>query len=135
MNSGEHLIFSNSLGLITNKKIALKRSSEPKELPVENIEAIHLEKKKFPFLASASLTISAVLFIYVIFNFRYLSNTSILSMVFLSGFCFATFLFTLVGQHYIVLSTKDKKREMISVNLLNIRKGRLFVEMVRTVIV
>ena len=134
MNTGEHLVYSNKFGIITNKKVALSFGPRLREIPVENIEAIRFEKKKSPFLASASLTICVVFFIYVIFNFRYLDRYSILAMEFISGFCFATFLFILIGQHSIVVNTKDKKHETISINLFKLKEGRLFVERAGTVI-
>jgi hypothetical protein len=130
MDTSEKIIYSNTFGTVTDRRIILNHRSGTEDIPIEQISSITFQHKRNYFFAIGSFVAIAILLIPLFVNDYIPGSVTIISI---SGVLFFILsgISNWIGHHNIVVSLGGQNRKPLKVEMAKTRDGRQFVEAVK----
>jgi len=135
METNEKILFSNSFGKITEKRIILNYKSGTEDLPVRQITSVSFQHERNIFFAIGSILISFGGIIAIIENFSNLNGMQVLLILLLIVVAFLSGVANWIGHHKIQLSAGGNDRKPLKVEMSKTREGLEFVKAIRKKII
>jgi hypothetical protein len=135
METNEKLLFSNSFGSVTDKRIILIYKSGTEDLPIGQITSVSYQHKRNYFFAIGGFLISISGLLATLANISHIGGLEVLIIftfvivALLSGFA------NWIGHHNIQISASGKDRKPLKVEMSKTREGREFVEAVKRAVI
>jgi hypothetical protein len=134
MENSENKIFTNTFGMVTDKRIILNYKSGAEDIPVEQISSISFQYKRNYFFAIGGFAIGIVALIFMLTNLSHLGGFEVLIIIIITILGLLSGLANWIGHHNIVISTSGKNRKPLKVEMAKTRDGRQFVDAVKKVL-
>jgi hypothetical protein len=131
METNEKLLFSNSFGTVTDKRIILNYKSGAEDLPLGHITSVSYQRKRNYVFAIVNILIPAV-GLNVLHPSVFSDNRgAVLTILMLAIASLFSGIANLIGHHNIVISAGGKDRKPLKAEMSQTREGREFVDAVK----
>ena len=134
MDSNEIIIFNNSFGTVSDKRVIINFKDGSVDVPIKQITSISFKRKQNIPLAIIYFIVSASTFVFV-FNLNQVPGY----MIIIALIIFLLFLFIgiafYIGNHQIKLSTAGKDRKPIKIEMSKTKEGRAFYDAIKRQII
>ena len=134
MESSEKIIFSNSFGTVSDKRVIINSKEGSEDLPLKQISSVSFIQKKNKPLALLYFIISIAILI-PFFTGQNVPGAMIVVALFLFIFCVLVGVAYYLGNHQIKLSAAGKDRKPIKVEMSKTKEGREFSDAIRKQII
>ncbi|MDP2160597.1 MAG: hypothetical protein Q8K02_08960 [Flavobacterium sp.] len=131
METNEKLIFSNSFGSVTDKRVILNYKSGTEDILLNHISTVSYQHERNYFFAIGGFLLSVVVLIGILSNLSSLDGTEVLIMLLFVLFSFLSGLANWIGHHNIVISVGGKNRKPLKAELSKTREGKEFVKAIK----
>ena len=135
METNEKMLFSNSFGTVTNKRIIINYKSGTEDLPIGQITSVSYQHKRNYFFAIGSFLISIGAFIAMLVNIRNIGSSEILITLLFIIVALLSGIANWIGHHNILISAAGKDRKPLRAEMSKRKEGREFVEAVKTAVI
>lgn len=135
MENKENIVFSNSFGTVTNKRIVLNYKSGSEDLPVGQITSVAYKHKRNYFLAVGSFILCLGGLIILISQLHIIGGAEVLLLLVFIVIALLSGIANWIGHHNICIGTGGKDRKPLKAEMSKTRDGRDFVEAVKKVVI
>lgn len=130
MDTSEKIIYSNTFGTVTDKRIILNYKSGTEDIPIGQITSISLQHKRNYFFAIGSFIAIALVLIPLFVNEYIPSSVTIISIIAVLFFILSG-IANWIGHHNIIVSVGGQNGKPLKVEMAKTKDGRQFVEAVK----
>ena len=131
METNEKILFSNSFGSVTDKRIILNYKSGTEDLPVGQITSVSYQQRRNYVFAIGGFLISLGGLIAMLTNISDLGGSEVLIILVVIIFFLLSGIANWIGHHNIQISAGGKDRKPIRAEMSKTREGREFVDAVK----
>ncbi len=135
METKEKILFSNSFGSVTDKRIILNYKSGTEDLPIGQITSISYKHKRNYFFAIISFAVFLVGIISIFFNINKLGGSEVLIILLYIIIAFLSSVANWIGHHNIHISVGGKDRKPLKAEMSKTREGREFVDAIKQAVI
>ncbi len=135
MEKNETILFSNSFGSVTDKRIILNYKSGSEDLPIGQITSISYKHKRNYFFVIVSFVIFLGGIISIINNINNLGGSEVLIILAYVIIAFLSSLANWIGHHNIEISVGGKDRKPLKAEMSKTREGREFVDAIKQAVI
>lgn len=125
MDNNEKIIFNNSFGTVSDKRVIVNYKNGSEDIPIKQISSVGIERKQNIFLAIIYFVIGIGVLVGI-FNMREVPGAMIVVALVFFLFCVLVGVAYYIGNHQIKLSTAGVERKPIKVEMSKTREGREF---------
>lgn len=134
MEHNEQIIFNNSFGTISNKRVILNYKNGSEDIPIRQISSIAFERNRSIFLATIFI-VSSILILIGLAQIRSVSDGIIvLAIIFFILFMLIGIAYY-IGNHLIELNISDSGKKIIKVEMAKKQEGKAFFNAIRKQII
>lgn len=134
MDTNEKIIFSNTFGSVTDKRVILNYKSGTEDIPVGQITSISYQHKRNYFFSIGGFLIGGVGLLGILSNVTK-AAIGVLVILLLVIIGFLSGVANWIGHHNIVISVGGKDRKPLKAELSKTKEGREFVEAVKRAVI
>jgi hypothetical protein len=134
MDNNEKIIFSNSFGTVSDKRIIVNYRNGSEDFPLKQISSVSFERKQNIPLAIVYFLIGIGILISV-FNMHEVPGAMIVIALVLFIFCILVGVAYYLGNYQIKLSAAGQDRKPIKVEMSKTKEGREFSDSIRQQII
>ena len=131
METTEKIIYTNTFGTVTDKRIILNHKSGTEDIPVGQISSIGFQHKRNYFSSIGSFIIGLGILFFMLSSLERIPGAAVLIFIILVIFAFLSGLANWIGHHEIVISTAGQNRKPLKVEMAKTKDGRQFVDAVK----
>ena len=137
METNEKMLFSNSFGSVTDKRIILNYKSGTEDLPVGQITSVSYQHKRNYVFAFGGFLISlgGLIAIAILANISNLNGAGVLIILLIIIVALLSGIANWIGHHNIQISAGGKDRKPLRAEMSKTRDGREFVDAVKRVVI
>jgi hypothetical protein len=135
METNEKILFSNSFGSVTDKRIILNYKSGTEDLPVGQITSVSYQHKRNYFFAIGGFLISIGGLVAILANINHLGGAEVLIVLLFIIVALLSGIANWVGHHNIQISAGGKDRKPLRAEMSKTREGREFVDAVKRAVI
>ncbi len=135
METNEKLLFSNSFGSVTDKRIILNYKSGTEDLPIGQITSVSYQHKRNYVFAIGGFLISLGGLVAMLANIRYVGGAQALITLVGIIFFLLSGIANWIGHHNIQISAGGNDRKPLRAEMSKTREGREFVDAVKRVLI
>lgn len=135
METNEKMLFSNSFGSVTDKRIILNYKSGTEDLPVGQITSVSYQHKRNYVFAIGGFLISLGGLIAILVNTSNLNGAGVLIILLIIILALLSSIANWIGHHNIQISAGGKDRKPLRAEMSKTRDGREFVDAVKRVVI
>jgi hypothetical protein len=135
MESKESLVFSNTFGIVTDKRITLNYRTGTEDIPINQVTSISLQHKRNYIFAIGGFAIGTIILLFMVSSMRNLGGGEALIILLVSLLGFLIGVTHWIGHHNIVISTGGNDRKPLKVEMAKTREGREFSNAIKKQIV
>lgn len=135
METNEKILFSNSFGSVTDKRIILNYKSGTEDLPVGQITSVSYQHKRNYVFAIGGFLISLGGLIAILVNNSNLNGAGVLIILLIIILALLSSIANWIGHHNIQISAGGKDRKPLRAEMSKTRDGREFVDAVKRVVI
>ncbi len=135
METNEKLLFSNSFGSVTDKRIILNYKSGTEDLPIGQITSVSYQHKRNYVFAIGGFLISLGGLVAMLANIRYVGGAQALITLVGIIFFLLSGIANWIGHHNIQISAGGNDRKPLRAEMSKTREGREFVDAVKRIVI
>jgi hypothetical protein len=138
MESNEKIIYSNSFGSVTDKRIILNYKNGVEDLPIGQITSVSYLHKRNNFMAIFSFLVgvAGIIGLITLMNeYGRIGGGELIIIMILILFATLSGIANWIGHHLIIISTGGNNREPLKAEMSKTREGREFVDAVKKTII
>lgn len=135
METNEKILFSNSFGSVTDKRIILNYGNGTEDIPVGQITSVSYQHDRSYFYSISGFLIAIGGFIVMLANIQVLGGVAVLVIIVLVIIGILSGIANWVGHHNIKISAGGKDRKPLKAELSKTNEGRLFVEAIKRAVI
>jgi hypothetical protein len=135
MESNEKLLFSNSFGTITDKRIILNHKSGSEDLPIGKISSISFQRKRNYILSIVGFMFTLFGLYIILSTINSIGITQLFIIIIFILFGLLVGIANWIGHHNILLSASGKDRKPLKVEISKTNEGKEFVDAIKKVII
>lgn len=129
MENEESILFSNTFGKLTNKRISLNYKSGVEDIPLKQVTSVSLKHERNYFFSLMSFFITFICLSLIISQRLGGPEFVVVFLVFIIAFLSG--IANWFGHHNIIISTGGNDRKPLKVEMAKTKEGRTFVNAVR----
>lgn len=135
METNEKIIFSNSFGSVTDKRIILNYKSGTEDLPIVQITSVSYQHKRNYVLAIGSFLICLSGLVAMFTNISNIGGAEVLIILLFLFVVLLSGIANWIGHHNIQISVGGKDRKPLKAEMSKTREGRDFVDAVKRAVI
>ncbi len=135
METNEKMLFSNSFGSVTDKRIILNYKSGTEDLPVGQITSVSYQHRRNYVFAIGGFLISLGGLVAMLANIRYVGGAQALITLVGIIFFLLSGIANWIGHHNIQISAGGNDRKPLRAEMSKTREGREFVDAVKRIVI
>jgi len=135
MAINEKMLFSNSFGSVTDKRIILNYKSGSEDLPVGQITSVSYQHKRNYFFSIGGFLISIGGLVAIFDNSNHLGGSEVLIVLLFLIVALLSGIANWVGHHNIKISVGGRDRKPLRAEMSKTREGREFVDAVKRAVI
>ena len=135
METNEKMLFSNSFGSVTDKRIILNYKSGTEDLPIGQITSVSYQHKRNYVFSIGGFLISLGGLVAMLANIRYVGGAQALITLVGIIFFLLSGIANWIGHHNIQISAGGKDRKPLRAEMSKTREGREFVDAVKRAVI
>jgi hypothetical protein len=135
METNEKILFSNSFGSVTDKRIILNYKSGTEDLPVGQITSVSYQHRRNYVFAIGSFLISLGGLITMLANISNIGGAEVLIILLFLIVALLSGIANWIGHHNIQISAGGKDRKPLRAEMSKTREGREFVDAVKRAVI
>ena len=135
MDTNEKIIFSNTFGSVTDKRIILNYKSGTEDIPVGQITSISYQHKRNYFFSIGGFLFGGGGLLGMLANINKFNGVVVLVILLLVIMGFLSGVANWIGHHNIIISVGGKDRKPLKAELSKTKEGREFVEAVKRAVI
>jgi hypothetical protein len=135
METNEKMLFSNSFGSVTDKRIILNYKSGTEDLPIGQITSVSYQHKRNYVFAIGGFLISLGGLVAMLANIRYVGGAQALITLVGIIFFLLSGIANWIGHHNIQISAGGNDRKPLRAEMSKTREGREFVDAVKRIVI
>ena len=130
----ENMIFSNSFGIVTDKRLIITHKSGSEDVPIKQVTSVSFERNQNRAL-SVIYFIAALITVLITLNLRAIGSLEILVALILLIFFILAGISHYLGNHSIRFTIAGKEGKAIKVEMSKTKEGKEFYQAVRKQII
>lgn len=135
METNEKIIFSNSFGSVTDKRIILNYKSGTEDLPVGQITSVSYQHKRNYIFAIGGFLICLGGLVAVFANINNIGGAEVFIILLFVIVALLSGIANWIGHHNIQISAGGKDRKPLKAEMSKTREGREFVDAVKRAVI
>lgn len=135
METNEKILFSNSFGSVTDKRIILNYKSGTEDLPVGQITSVSYQNRRNYVFAIGGFLISLGGLIAMLANISNIGGAEVLIILLFLIVALLSGIANWIGHHNIQISAGGKDRKPLRAEMSKTREGREFVDAVKRAVI
>jgi hypothetical protein len=135
METNEKMLFSNSFGSVTDKRIILNYKSGTEDLPIGQITSVSYQHKRNYVFAIGGFLISLGGLVAMLANIRYVGGAQALIILVGIIYFLLSGIANWIGHHNIQISAGGNDRKPLRAEMSKTREGREFVDAVKRIVI
>jgi hypothetical protein len=135
METNEKILFSNSFGSVTDKRIILNYKSGTEDLPVGQITSVSYQHRRNYVFAIGGFLISLGGLIAMLANISNIGGAEVLIVLLFIIVALLSGIANWIGHHNIQISAGGKDRKPLRAEMSKTREGREFVDAVKRAVI
>lgn len=135
METNEKILFSNSFGSVTDKRIILNYKSGTEDLPVGQITSVSYQHKRNYVFAIVGFLICLGGLVAMIANIRNIGGVEVLIILLFAIVALLSGIANWIGHHNIQISAGGKDRKPLKAEMSKTREGREFVDAIKRAVI
>lgn len=135
METSENLIFSNTFGSVTDKRVILNYKGGTEDIPVGQITSISYQHERNYIFALGGFLIGFGGLVAMLANISNLGGAEVLVILLFVIIGLLSGVANWVGHHNIIISAGGKDRKPLKAELSKAREGREFVEAAKRAVI
>lgn len=135
METNEKILFSNTFGSVTDKRIILNYKNGTEEFPVGQVTSVSYKQQRNYFFAIGSFAISIGGLIVMITNLNRINSGGVLIILLVVIFGFLAGVANWIGHHNIIISSGGRNRKPLRAEISKTREGREFVGAIKKAVI
>ena len=135
METNDKILFSNSFGSVTDKRIILNYKSGTEDLPVGQITSVSYQHKRNYVFAIGSFLITIGGLVAMLANISHIGGAEVLIILLFIIVALLSGIANWIGHHNIQISAGGKDRKPLKAELSKTREGREFVDAVKRAVI
>ena len=135
METNEKILFSNSFGSVTDKRIILNYKSGTEDLPVGQITSVSYQHRRNYVFAIGGFLISLGGLIAMLANISNIGSAEVLIVLLFIIVALLSGIANWIGHHNIQISAGGKDRKPLRAEMSKTREGREFVDAVKRAVI
>jgi hypothetical protein len=135
METNEKILFSNSFGSVTDKRIILNYKSGTEDLPVGQITSVSYQHQRNYVFAIGGFLITIGGLVAMLANINNIGGAEVLKILLLIIVALLSGIANWIGHHNIQISAGGKDRKPLRVEMSKTREGREFVDAVKKAVI
>lgn len=135
METNEKILFSNSFGSVTEKRIILNYKNGSEDLPVGQITSVSYQHKRNHVFAIIAFLISIGGLVAMLANISHIGGAGVLIILLLVVVALLSGIANWIGHHNIQISAGGKDRKPLKAEMSKTREGREFVDAVKRAVI
>ncbi|MBM3456197.1 MAG: hypothetical protein FJX80_13820 [Bacteroidetes bacterium] len=135
METTEKILFSNSFGSVTDKRIILNYKSGTEDLPIGQITSVSYQHKRNYVFAIGSFLITIGGLVAMLENISHTGGAEVLIILLFVIIALLSGIANWIGHHNIQISAGGKDRKPLKAEMSKTREGREFVDAVKRAVI
>ena len=135
METNEKMLFSNSFGSVTDKRIILNYKSGTEDLPVGQITSVSYQHRRNYVFSIGGFLISLGGLIAMLANISNIGGADVLIVLLFIIVALLSGIANWIGHHNIQISAGGKDRKPLRAEMSKTREGREFVDAVKRAVI
>jgi len=135
METNEKILFSNSFGSVTDKRIILNYKSGTEDLPVGQITSVSYQHKRNYVFAIGGFLITIGGLVAMLANINHIGGAEVLIILLFVIVALLSGIANWIGHHNIQISAGGKDRKPLKAEMSKTREGREFVDAVKRAVI
>ena len=135
METNEKMLFSNSFGSVTDKRIILNYKSGTEDLPVGQITSVSYQHRRNYVFSIGGFLISLGGLIAMLANISNIGGAEVLIILLFIIVALLSGIANWIGHHNIQISAGGKDRKPLRAEMSKTREGREFVDAVKRAVI
>jgi len=135
METNEKIIFSNTFGSVTDKRIILNYKEGSEDLPIGQVTSISYKHRRNYFFAIGSFIVAVVIFLVLLSNLSRLGGLEAFIVLFFVLILSLSGIANWIGHHNIVISSGGKDRKPLKTEMSKTKEGRDFTDAVKRAVI
>ena len=135
METNEKILFSNSFGSVTDKRIILNYKSGTEDLPIGQITSVSYQHRRNYVFAIGGFLISLGGLIAMLANISNIGSAEVLIVLLFIIVALLSGIANWIGHHNIHISAGGKDRKPLRAEMSKTREGREFVDAVKRAVI
>ena len=135
METNEKILFSNSFGSVTDKRIILNYKSGTEDLPVRQITSVSYQHKRNYVFAIGGFLITIGGLVAMLANISNIGGAEVLIILLFIIVAMLSGIANWIGHHNIQISAGGKDRKPLKAEMSKTREGREFVDAVKRAVI
>lgn len=135
METNEKILFSNSFGSVTNKRIILNYKSGTEDLPVGQITSVSYQRKRNYVFGIGGFLICLYGLVVMFANINNIGGAEVLIILLFLILALLSGIANLIGHHNIKISVGGKDRKPLKAEMSKTREGREFVDAIKRAVI
>lgn len=135
METNEKILFSNSFGSVTDKRIILNYKSGTEDLPIGQITSVSYQHKRNYVFAIGGFLITICGLIAMLANISHIGGAEVLIILLFVIVALLSGIANWIGHHNIQISAGGKDRKPLKAEMSKTREGREFVDAVKRAVI
>ena len=134
MENNEKIIFTNSFGTVSDKRVIVNYKNGSEDFPLKQISSVSFERKQNIPLAIIYFIVGVGILVSI-FNMQEVPGTMIVVALVFFLFCVLVGVAYYIGNHQIKISAAGQSHKPIKVEMAKTREGREFSDAIRRQII
>lgn len=135
METTEKILFSNSFGSVTDKRIILNYKSGTEDLPIGQITSVSYQHQRNYVFAFGGFLITLGGLVAMLANISHIGGAEVLIILLFVIVALLSGIANWIGHHNIQISAGGKDRKPLKAEMSKTREGREFVDAVKRAVI
>jgi len=135
MEAQEKVLFSNSFGSVTDKRIILNYKSGTEDLPLGQITSVSYQHSRNYFFAIGGFALGLIVLLATLTNLHNIGSSEVLIVLIFVIIAILSGVANWIGHHNILISAGGKDRKPLKAEMSKTRQGREFADAVKRAVI
>ena len=135
METNEKVLFSNSFGTVSDKRVILNYKKGGEDLPVGQITSVSYQHRRNHIFTIGSFLMAIGGLVLLFLSLNNLTGAKALILLFFIAVALLSGIANWIGHHVIIISAGGKDRKPLKAEMSKTKEGREFVEAVKRTII
>lgn len=135
MEPNEKILFHNTFGSVTDKRVIINYKSGAEDLPLGQITSVSYKHTRNYFFATGGFILSLIVLSIIASKVNLIDGAGMLILVVVLLISLLSGIANWIGHHNIVISVSGKDRKPLKAEMSKTREGREFSDAVKRVVI